>query len=88
MRILVLVLTFFFITGCENSLCGIEEVERVSNQAGKVDFVSIHKNCGATASTATQVFIVAKGKSIKDQEPLFIAEKLNISKWNGIRLKA
>jgi hypothetical protein len=67
----------FSLLGCNRfDPCQQEEVYRKTSPDGAVDFVVVKKDCGATTSVSNMVYIVKKGDSIRKQELVFLADKV------------
>lgn len=79
-NLLALVILNYFIfnsiVGCNSvTTCQQKEVYRVTSPDNLVDVAVIEKNCGATTSTSTNIYIVPKGAEVK-QSPVFVADHL------------
>lgn len=74
---LLIVALPFLVWGCKYiDPCQQKEILRNTSQDNVVDFVVIEKNCGATTSISTFIFIVPKGKPIDKFNPVFDADHI------------
>jgi hypothetical protein len=67
--------------------CVEKEIIRKISQDRAVDFVVVEKDCGATTSTSTQVFIVPRGKPPGEHDSVFIADHVSGLKVDWIAPK-
>jgi hypothetical protein len=86
LQILFAVVVASLSVGC--SLCGNDEVLRVSSPDAKLEAVVFQRDCGATTGFSTQISIVAKGTSLPNSGGnVYVADtdhgKAPSAKWGG-----
>jgi hypothetical protein len=67
----------FSLLGCNRfDPCQQAEAYRKTSPDGAVDVVVVRKDCGATTSVSNMIYIVKKGDSVRKQELVFLADKV------------
>ncbi len=67
--------------------CQQKEILRKTSQDNIVDYVVIEKDCGATTSVSTEIFIVPMGKKIDEFHPVFKADHVEDLELNWVAPK-
>ena len=72
------IVPIFVILGCSSiDPCHELEILREQSPDGAVDFVVMEKDCGATTSISTLIFIVPRGNSTDEFKPIFMADHVD-----------
>jgi len=65
------------IVGCDFNFCDSKLIEKTSSPANQYSFFIIKKDCGATTSSAYSIYISDRDEIPKNDDPLFVADRLD-----------
>ncbi len=72
---ITIILLLLSLVGCDNT-CDNEILQRGVDPSGKVEFIYVRGNCGATTSYSHHIYIVPSGKSHEKIESVFTVDKI------------